>query len=146
MHNEERAPESGGRVAAMRERLVRVVLSVAGVATLLLAVAVFVGPSGQASGGAGPAKLLPTAAGAAKRQASDVHQIAIPLHKRKRFEAASESGQNMPYAWYVDNGDVYSGGERPAAAPGAPGPDVGRAPASATDTLPPAADYGRAGW
>lgn len=133
-------------------RALRVTVKVAAGAALLLTVATLVWPverevhaalSGQAPG--------PVTMERPLTRQPEIGQIAIPLHKRKKFEPATATRQDMPYAWRVDNGQVYArresvpaGTDRVSSA--AAGPAAQSTPAQEPTGEAPTTAYGHGGW
>lgn len=139
---------SGSEARAMRERLLRGTVNTAALAALLLIIAAFVGPAEralQAAGWGEFARAAPTASSSS--QAAEGRRIVIPLPRPKRFQAAPENRESIPYAWSVDSGDVYrDSAEGAGATPAEPArstPETRQAP-SADET--PTTVYGHGGW
>jgi hypothetical protein len=133
-----------------RERLLRGLLNTSALAALLLIVAAFVGPAEHALQLTGLTRAADAATPADSEPAegiSKLAEIAIPLPKPKRFEAAPETGESLPYAWRVDSGSVYrdsaEAASTTAAEPARSTPDAGQA---STGDDEPTTVYGHGGW
>lgn len=145
----------------VRGRALRVAVQVSAGAALLLMAGAVVWPLERELRGA-MAEQAQSAPAVAKVQAANavkapsrqprIGEIAIPLHKRRRFEAATATRQDMPYRWRLDSGAIYTpkgesavsdargGASRPAARVSvAPAPDE-----EPLDAPPPV--YGQGGW
>lgn len=133
-------------------RVGRAGVKAAGAAALLLMLATLVWPLGREVRAAWSGAVQePVTMERPMTPQPEIGQIAIPLHKRKKFEAATATRQDMPYAWHVDSGQVYS---RRASAPRDAGAEsgaaTGPAPQSTAAQEPtgeaPTTAYGHGGW
>lgn len=146
MSFDEKARSRSGRGLAARAGA-----KAAGAAALLLVVVTLVWPvgrevhaamSGSASG--------PVTMERPMTPQPEIGQIAIPLHKRKRFEPVTATRQDVPYAWHVDSGQVYS--RRAGVPAGSAGPRTATGPAAQSTPAQeptgeaPTTAYGHGGW
>ena len=153
--------EQAGSRRVPRGRALRAAVQVSAGAALLLMAAAVVWPLEREMQGAMAGQAQPASA-AAKVQAVDaaqtlsrqprIGQIAIPLHKRRRFVAATATRQDMPYKWQLDSGRIYRPkGESaaPAARSHASRPVAGVPVQPAPNDEPleaPLSVYGHGGW
>lgn len=129
----------------------RVAAKASGAAALLLVAATLVWPVGREVHAAwSGSERGPVTMERPMTRQPEIGQIAIPLHKRKKFEPVTATRQDMPYAWHVDSGEVYSrragGAAGGAASSAATGPAAQSTAAQEPTGEAPTTAYGHGGW